>query len=140
MKITKTHEIHLRVWPDRSKTGRRGAYYDIHIYPTKKGFEDALRKRDGTTRGSLRNVGATCRFIDTKGLRFGHVYFYHSQFFDGNVAHECAHIGIDYCRQKGIDPFKNLKSEEKLARAVGDCHMQIFNALRYKEGRTNDAL
>lgn len=139
MKITKEKEIHLRVWPDRDKTGKRGGYFDVHIFPTRNLWIAA--QKENRSGASLRKVGATV-FLPARtiGRCYGHAYFYHSQFFDGAVAHECTHIGIEYCRRKGLNPSNSVDEEEALARYVGDSHLQIFNALRHLEGRRNEVL
>lgn len=140
MKITKEYIIHLRVWPNRRKTGKRGGYFDVHIFPTKQEWADAQKKFRAKTR-SLKQGGAVV-FLPAQqiGKCWGHAYFYHSQFFDGNVAHECVHIAVETCRKMKIDPFNSVDEEEMFAGFVEVSLLQIFNALRYREGRNNEAL
>ena len=135
---TKTHTVKLRVWPNRGKSGKRGCYYDVHIYPTKRMWIDGIRKNHNVTRKRLSEVGAifvTSHLIDGKQLRWGYLYFYHDQFWHGNIAHECTHAALDYCYWKKINPLDDGDGEETLATVVGDLYGQIQNAIDDLDGK-----
>ena len=141
-RLARTREMHLRIWPDRLTSGRRGPYYDVHIFPTKEQCYQAIMKARKCSRHSLRGTGALfagSRSIWPRGTKekkkygrtkcFGHLYFHAGQFYIGSIVHECIHLGLDYCDRRGINALRSVEEEEKFTKWVDISVTQMINAL-----------
>jgi LPS sulfotransferase NodH len=121
----------ITVWPDIERTKKLGPYYKVFIFKTRAEWLDMVINHWNATRNALRTTAAC--FVSVRAVAkrprklWGYIFFYEYQFYERNVAHECAHLAIDYCYQKKkINPLDDGVGEELFATFVGDSVGQIY--------------